>query len=201
MGSGVGGHGLEWFHCGRQASRNIGRRFSIEPLGAAIGGEADGDLADDARDEADVGEDGGQPTQGDGGTFVDLEIDEVMVGVDFIPDLREMIHLTMEFLQRGFCAQAFGIDFEFDHDGDGFSRITVRTASKKNGGSALAAFIEAGDDALGLAFVGLFFEGLTLIAVSFTFADTDLDFDVRVLPVGTQNGKGMAFDLSEGEEL
>jgi hypothetical protein len=88
----------------------------------AVWSEAIWGLANDAWDEADVGEDGGQLAQSYIGADIDLEINEVVVGVDFVTDLREAIHLPMEFPEHGFRAQTFGIDFEFDHDTDVLAR-------------------------------------------------------------------------------
>lgn len=109
-----------------------------------------------------------------------------MVGIDLVPDEREQIHLTMEFLERGFCTQALGIDFEFDHD----SVLAVKADEPraKNTRSTAGALIEAGDDALGLTLDGFFLERFTLVTVGLAFAHTDFHLDVGVLPVGAQDG-------------
>lgn len=110
------------------------------------------------------------------------------MGIDLVTNLRQAIHLAVELFEHGFCAQTFGIDFEFDHVGDGFSQITIKTASKKYGNSNASALVKTGYDALSLSFDGFFLQGLTLVTDVFAFADTEFHLDVSALPVSTQDG-------------
>jgi hypothetical protein len=65
----------------------------------------------------------------------------------------------------------------------------------------LVLVIKIRDGSRSLAFLGLVFEVLALVAVIFAFADADFDLDAVAFPVGAQDWEGEALLLRLGEQL
>ena len=74
-----------------------------------------GDLADEAWDESDVGEEVVELAKGHVRRIINLEVHQIVICVDFIAHARQHVHLVREFQDVLLLAETLGIDFKFDH--------------------------------------------------------------------------------------